>query len=64
MGCGTPDKGDIYTLTLDQWSERRGRQLGSFTFSTGDNPQLLDYFCVCVLENFGVEKKGGGGGLV
>lgn len=26
-GCGAPDKGGIYTLTLDLWGERRGRQL-------------------------------------
>lgn len=32
VGCGTPDKGDIYTLTLDYWSERRGKQLESFIF--------------------------------
>lgn len=42
VGCGTPDKGDIYLLTLDHWSKRRG---------TEDNSQLLDYF-FCVLEKF------------
>lgn len=40
----TPDKGDIYTLTLDHWSKRRSRQLRSFIFHTADNPQLLHYF--------------------
>lgn len=40
----TPDKGDIYTLTLDHWSKRRSRQLRSFIFHIADNPQLLDYF--------------------
>lgn len=27
VGCGTLDKGDIYTLTLDHYSARRSRQL-------------------------------------
>lgn len=53
VGCGTPDKGDIYTLTLDHWSERRGRQLENFTFlhrrqSSTPGLLLVIFLCVCL----------------
>lgn len=43
----TPDKGDIYTLTLDHWSKRKSRQLWGFIFHIADNPQFLNYFFFC-----------------
>lgn len=48
VGCGTPDKGDIYTLTLDHWSERR-QTAGELHFSTQETtPGLLFFLCVCL----------------
>jgi len=26
VGCGTPDKGDIYSLTLDHWSQKERKR--------------------------------------